>query len=83
MKTQNPPPVPTTATAPKFAKWLRDYGEAKVAESLGVSVWTVFKWRQKADGQENGAQPRSKHLGPLLELAKGKLKATDIYPAEK
>lgn len=84
MKTANPPTQGSTVTpAPKFAKWLRDYGEAKVAEALGVSVWTVFKWRQRADGQENGAQPRSKHLAPLLKLAKGKINATDIYPAEK
>ncbi len=74
---------PTITPAPKFAKWLREYGEEKVASDLEVSVWTVFKWRQRADGQANGAVPRSKHLARLLKLAKGKLTATDIYPAEK
>jgi hypothetical protein len=69
--------------APRFAKWLRDFGEEKVAEKLGVSVWTVFKWRQHADGQPNGAQPRTKHLAPLIRLAGGKLSAVDIYPPEK
>lgn len=66
----------------KFAKWIRDYGEEKLAAELGVSKWTVFKWRQNAEGQENGAAPRPKHLSRLLELGKGKLKPADIYPKE-
>lgn len=68
--------------APKFADWIRKYGEEKLAEALDVSKWTVFKWRQHAEGQPNGAAPRPKHLGKILELSKGKLKAADIYPAE-
>lgn len=68
--------------APKFAEWIKKYGEEKLATECGVSVWTVYKWRQKAEGQDNGVAPRPKHLSKLLELSKGKLKATDIYPSE-
>lgn len=68
--------------AAKFAEWIRKYGEEALAKELGVSKWTVFKWRQYAEGQENGAAPRPKHLAKLLELGKGKLKPADIYPHE-
>ncbi len=74
--------TPPAKGAAKFAEWLKKYGEEKLAEALDVSKWTVYKWRQYAEGQENGAAPRPKHLSKLLELAKGKLKASDIYPAE-
>lgn len=76
-----PTKAPAAKAAPKFAEWIRKYGEEALAKELGVSKWTVFKWRQHAEGQENGAAPRPKHLARLLELAKGKLKAADIYPA--
>lgn len=68
--------------APKFADWIRKYGEEALAKELGVSYWTVLKWRQAAEGQPNGATPRPKHLTRLIELSKGKLKPADIYPAE-
>lgn len=71
-----------TKGAPKFADWIRKYGEEKLAEELGVSYWSVLKWRQAAEGQANGSTPRPKHLTKLLELSKGKLKAADIYPSE-
>lgn len=68
--------------APKFAEWIRKYGEQALADALEVSYWTVMKWRQAAEGQPNGSTPRPKHLTKLLELSKGKLKPSDIYPAE-
>jgi len=73
---------PPAKGAPKFAEWLKKFGEEKLAEELGVSKWTVYKWRQYAEGSENGAAPRPKHLTRLLELSKGKLKPQDIYPKE-
>lgn len=77
-----PKPAPAKGAA-KFAQWLEGYGEEKLAEDLGVSKWTVYKWRQYAQGQPNGAAPRPKHLARLLELSKGKLKPADIYPKEE
>lgn len=77
-----PTKTPPAQGAAKFAEWLEKYGEEKLAEDLDVSKWTVYKWRQYAKGQPNGAAPRPKHLARILELAKGKLKASDIYPAE-
>lgn len=79
MHTQTAPP----AFAPKFGKWIRDTGEDEIAKALGVSKWTVFKWRQYADGQDNGVAPKSKYLAEILKFADGKLKAGDVYPTPK
>lgn len=72
-------PVPADAPFPRFARWIRSVGELEIARRTGVTYHTVFKWRQYADGMENGARPRPEHLTALVLLAGGQLKLSDIY----
>lgn len=68
---------------PRFVQWMKGYGMEKLAKDLGVSPWTVQAWRRGALGQNGGAVPRPQRMAAILQLAKGHLKASDIYPNQK
>lgn len=68
------------APVPRFVEWMKTYGMKKLAKDLGVSEWTVQAWRRGALGKEGGAVPRPQRMTEIIQLAKGALKASDIYP---
>jgi len=73
-------PARLPLTDSKFSAWIDKTGAPTIARALGVTKWTVYGWRDGARGLPRGTRPDPSRLGEILKLAKGKLKATDIYP---
>lgn len=59
--------------SPKFAEWIKQYGDTKLAAELGVSQVAVINWRT------GRSRPDPTRLTQLLALAVGVLSASDIY----
>ncbi len=79
----NPTDGAASLDGPRFVQWMKGYGMEKLAKDLGVSPWTVQAWRRGALGQAGGAVPRPQRMQMILQLAKGHLKASDIYPNQR
>lgn len=55
-----------------FAGWIATFGVRKLAKRLGVDPSAVSKWAKGT------AQPNLDHAATILELAGGKLSASDL-----
>ncbi len=70
-------------TAPRFAKWIKDTGAAKIATDLGISRFAVNGWRRYAEGLPDGYRPDPNRLASIIRLSAGTLTSADIYPEQK
>lgn len=64
---KHPTPNPT-----RFQEWIRAYGVKALARKMQLDPTSVSKW---ANGK---GQPNLDHATVILQLAKGKLQASDL-----
>jgi hypothetical protein len=90
MATAKAKKAPAVEKLPRFAKWIEEYGVAKLADAMGVGRFAVYGWRRgsvniangRALSAKGGTRPDPAKLSELIKLAAGQLTAADIYPKE-